>query len=50
MTSKNKEIILSAGIIFGALFGMPTVAKPIGVSVLRPSTPEINQPASYLDC
>ena len=46
VTSKNKEIILSAAIIFGALFGMPTAAKPIGVPVLLPSAPEINRPAS----
>ena len=45
ITSKKKEIILSAAIIFGALFVMPTEAKPIGVPVRLPSAPEINRPA-----
>jgi hypothetical protein len=43
--SKKKEIILSAAIIFGALFVMPTEARPIGVPVRLPSAPEINRPA-----
>ena len=42
ITSKKKEIILSAAIIFGALFLMPTEARSIGVPVRLPSAPEIN--------
>ena len=45
ITSKKKEIILSAAISFGVLFVMPTEAKPIGVPVRLPSAPEINRPA-----
>ena len=46
ITSKKKEIILSATIIFGVLFVMPKEARPIGVSVRLPSAPEINRPAT----
>ena len=45
ITSKKKEIILSAAVIFGALFGMPREARPIGVSPRLPSAPEISRPA-----
>jgi hypothetical protein len=31
VTSKNKEIILSAGIIFAVLFSMPYESKAIGI-------------------
>lgn len=46
VTSKNKEIILSAAIIFGALLGMPTESRSIGVPPRLPSAPEINRPAT----
>ena len=45
ITSKKKEIILSATIIFGAVFGMPREARPIGVPPRLPSAPEISRPA-----
>ena len=45
LTSKKKEIILSAAIFLGAFFAMPTEAKSIGVPVRLPSAPEINRPA-----
>ena len=37
--------MLSAAVIFGALFGMPREARPIGVSPRLPSAPEISRPA-----
>lgn len=45
ITSQNKEIIFSAAILFGVLFGMPYKAKGIGVSPILPSAPEIHRPA-----
>jgi hypothetical protein len=45
ITSKKKEIMLSAAVIFGALFGMPREARPIGVPPRLPSAPEISRPA-----
>lgn len=42
ITSQNKEIIFSAAILFGVLFGMPYKAKGIGVSPILPSAPEIH--------
>jgi len=45
ITSKKKEITLSAAIIFGALLCMPTEARPIGVPGRLPSAPEIHRPA-----
>ena len=45
ITSQNKEIIFSVAILFGLLFGMPYKAKGIGVSTIRPLTPEIHRPA-----
>ena len=45
ITSKKKEIILSAAIIFGVLFVMPTKSRSIGVPIGFPSAPEINRPA-----
>ena len=45
VTSQNKEIIFSAAILFGVLFGMPYKAKGIGVSPILPSAPEILLPA-----
>ena len=42
------EIIFSAAILFGVLFGMPYKAKSIGVSTILPSSaPEIHRPARY---
>ena len=37
--------MLSAIVIFGALFGMPREARPIGVPPRLPSAPEISRPA-----
>jgi len=45
ITSKKKEIMLSAAVIFGALLGMPREARPIGVPIRLPSAPEISRPA-----
>jgi hypothetical protein len=45
ITSENKEIILSAAILFGVLFAMPYKAEAIGVSPILPSAPEIHRPA-----
>jgi hypothetical protein len=45
MVKFNKEIIFSAAILFGVLFGMPYKAKGIGVSPILPSAPEIHRPA-----
>ena len=45
VTSKNKEIILSAGIIFAVLFSSPSEAKGIGVSRIPHLPPEIHRPA-----
>jgi hypothetical protein len=45
ITSQNKEIIVSAAILFGVLFGMPYEAKGIGVSPIRSSAPEIHRSA-----
>lgn len=43
--SKNKEIILSAGILFAVLFSMPYESKAIGVTPILPLAPEIHRPA-----
>ena len=45
ITSNKKEVTLSAAIIFGALFGMPTEARSIGVPPRLSSAPEINRAA-----
>ena len=45
ITSKKKEIAVSAVFIFGALFGMPEEARPIGVPPRVLSAPEIHRPA-----
>ena len=45
ITSKKKEITLSAALIFGALFSMPTEARAIGVPPRLPSATEIHRPA-----
>jgi hypothetical protein len=45
ITSKNKEILLSAAIFFGALLVMPTESPAIGVPIRFPSAPEIHRPA-----
>jgi hypothetical protein len=44
ITSKNKEILLSAAIFFGALLVMPTESPAIGVPIRFPSAPEIHRP------
>lgn len=48
ITCKNKEIILSAAIIFGVLSGMPTKVGSMGIPTLLQfaSVPEINRPAT----
>ena len=46
ISSKKKEIILSAAIIFGALFIMSKDAKLIRVPLRLPSAFEINRLAS----
>jgi hypothetical protein len=45
ITSNKKEVTLSAAIIFGPLFGMPTEAESIGVPPRLSSAPEINRQA-----
>lgn len=45
VTYKNKEIILSASIIFAVLFSMPYESKAIGVSPIFRLAPEIHRPA-----
>lgn len=45
VTFKNKEIILSAVIIFAVLFSMPYKLRAIGVSPIRGLAPEIHRPA-----
>jgi hypothetical protein len=45
-TIKDKEILLSAAIFFGALLVMPTESQAIGVSIKFPSAPEIHRPNS----
>lgn len=45
ITCNNKEIILSAAIIFGVSLGMPTKARSIGVPTRFASVPEMNRPA-----
>lgn len=45
VTFKNKEIILSAVIIFAVLFSMPYKLRAIGVSPIRRLAPEIHRPA-----
>lgn len=45
ITHKKKEIAVSAVFIFGALFGMPEEARPIGVTPRVLSAPEIHRPA-----
>ena len=44
ITSKKKETMLSAAVIFGALL-LPSEARPIGVPPILPSAPEISRPA-----
>jgi hypothetical protein len=45
ITSNKKEVTVSAAIIFGALFGMPTEAQSIGVPPKLSSAPEISRQA-----
>ena len=45
MTSKNKEIILSASIFFTVSFGMPELAWPVGVSPIHRLAPETHRSA-----
>ena len=45
ITSKKKETMLSAAVIFGALFAMPSQARSIGVPPRLPSAPKISRPA-----
>ena len=47
ISSKKKEIILLAAIIFGALFVMPIYAKSIVIPVRLPSASEINRPTLW---
>ena len=45
ITHKKKEIAVSAALIFGALFGMPKEARPIGFTPIVPSASEIHRAA-----
>ena len=45
MTYKTKVITISVVFIFGSLFGMPTEARPIGVTPIVTSAPEIHRTA-----
>ena len=45
ITSKKKEILFSAAIVFGGVFGMPTEARPIGIPLCSLSALEIHRPA-----
>jgi hypothetical protein len=47
ISSKKKEIMFSAAVIFAALLGMPREARSIGIGVppRLPSAPEISRPA-----
>lgn len=45
MTDKKKAITISAVLIFGSVFAMPTEARPIGISPIITSAPEIHRTA-----